>query len=85
MQSLFAVEQVLEDVNKVLSLYASKILDCIIATEGFEHILAADYSEKVEPAPTVPISDSPPSTLKKSCLRSVIQYKYYRYIVCQSQ
>jgi hypothetical protein len=47
--------KVLKDANKALSLYASKILDRIIATEGFEHVLAVDYSEKAEPAPAVPV------------------------------
>ena len=55
----------LKDANKALSLYASKILDRIIATEGFEHVLAVDYSEKAEPAPAMPNSDSPPAASKK--------------------
>ncbi|KAH9064268.1 hypothetical protein EDB87DRAFT_1600093 [Lactarius vividus] len=33
----------LKDANKALSLYASKIIDRIIAQEGFEHVLAVDY------------------------------------------
>ncbi|THH07620.1 hypothetical protein EW145_g3250 [Phellinidium pouzarii] len=40
----------LKDANKALSLYASKIIDRIIAQEGFEHVLAADY-EKPPPSP----------------------------------
>ncbi|TFK57161.1 hypothetical protein OE88DRAFT_1650772 [Heliocybe sulcata] len=40
----------LKDANKALSLYASKIIDRIIAQEGFEHVLAVDY-EKVPPTP----------------------------------
>ncbi|KAI0034284.1 hypothetical protein K488DRAFT_45803 [Vararia minispora EC-137] len=36
----------LEDANKALSLYASKIIDRIIAQEGFEHVLAIDYDSK---------------------------------------
>jgi len=55
----------LKDANKALSLYASKILDRIIATEGFEHVLAVDYNEKTEPAPTLPVSNSPPEASKK--------------------
>jgi hypothetical protein len=55
----------LKDANKALSLYASKILDRIIATEGFEHVLAVDYSEKAEPAPAPPSSVSPPAASKK--------------------
>jgi hypothetical protein len=57
--------KVLKDANKALSLYASKILDRIIATEGFEHVLAVDYSEKVEPVPAVTDSNSPPPASKK--------------------
>ena len=57
--------KVLKDANKALSLYASKILDRIIATEGFEHVLAVDYSDKAEPAPILSTSDSPPAASKK--------------------
>ncbi|KAJ3570252.1 hypothetical protein NP233_g4522 [Leucocoprinus birnbaumii] len=35
----------LKDANKALSLYASKIIDRIIAQEGFEHVLAVDYEK----------------------------------------
>ena len=62
----------LKDANKALSLYASKILDRIIATEGFEHVLAVDYSEKVEPTPTEPTSSSPPPASKKPRPQSVM-------------
>ena len=62
----------LKDANKALSLYASKILDRIIATEGFEHVLAVDYSEKSEPAPAVPTSNSPPPPSKKPRPQSVM-------------
>jgi hypothetical protein len=36
----------LKDANKALSLYASKIIDRIIAQEGFEHVLAIDYEKE---------------------------------------
>ena len=64
----------LKDANKALSLYASKILDRIIATEGFEHVLAVDYSEKPEPTPTpaVPSPKSPPPASKKPRPQSVM-------------
>ena len=42
----------LKDANKALSLYASKIIDRIIAQEGFEHVLAADYEVKTPATPT---------------------------------
>jgi hypothetical protein len=64
--------KVLKDANKALSLYASKILDRIIATEGFEHVLAVDYSEKPEPAPAVTNSNSPPPASKKPRPQSVM-------------
>jgi hypothetical protein len=49
----------LKDANKALSLYASKIIDRIIAQEGFEHVLAVDY----EPSPTTPTATlAPPDT-----------------------
>ena len=62
----------LKDANKALSLYASKILDRIIATEGFEHVLAVDYSEKPEPASDVPTPISPPEASKKPRPQSVM-------------
>ena len=42
----------LKDANKALSLYASKIMDRIIAQEGFEHVLAVDYEAKSPATPT---------------------------------
>jgi hypothetical protein len=45
----------LKDANKALSLYASKIIDRIIAEEGFEHVLAADYDK----SPSTPSSATP--------------------------
>ncbi|KAI1793883.1 hypothetical protein LXA43DRAFT_971543 [Ganoderma leucocontextum] len=42
----------LKDANKALSLYASKIIDRIISQEGYEHVLAVDYSEKAPPPPS---------------------------------
>ncbi|KAJ3788991.1 hypothetical protein GGU10DRAFT_82934 [Lentinula aff. detonsa] len=49
----------LKDANKALSLYASKIIDRIIAQEGFEHVLAIDY-EQEPPTP----STAAPKTAK---------------------
>jgi hypothetical protein len=40
----------LKDANKALSLYASRIIDRIIAQDGFEHVLSVDY----EKSPTTP-------------------------------
>jgi hypothetical protein len=45
----------LKDANKALSLYASKIIDRIIAQEGFEHVLAVDYEAKAPATPTVSV------------------------------
>ncbi|KAG8906199.1 hypothetical protein FRB99_007415 [Tulasnella sp. 403] len=42
-QALRSEVKALKDANKALSLYASKILDRILAQEGFEHVLAVDY------------------------------------------
>jgi len=42
----------LKDANKALSLYASKIIDRIIAQEGFEHVLAVDYEAQAPATPT---------------------------------
>lgn len=41
----------LRDANKALSLYASKIIDRIIAEEGFEHVLAVDYEKQPKVTP----------------------------------
>jgi hypothetical protein len=46
----------LKDANKALSLYASKIIDRIIAREGFEHVLAVDYT------PATPTATASPDT-----------------------
>lgn len=46
MDSLKTEVKNLKDANKALSLYASKIIDRIIATEGFEDVLAVDFQEK---------------------------------------
>ncbi|KAF5355690.1 hypothetical protein D9756_003861 [Leucocoprinus leucothites] len=48
----------LKDANKALSLYASKIIDRIIAQEGFEHVLAVDY----EKAPQTPSASTFPGS-----------------------
>lgn len=50
----------LKDANKALSLYACKIIDRIIAQEGFEHVLAADYESKSPATPTATLA--PPDT-----------------------
>jgi len=46
----------LKDANKALSLYASKIIDRIIAQEGFEHVLAIDYESKSPATPTATLA-----------------------------
>lgn len=51
----------LKDANKALSLYASKIIDRIIAQEGFEHVLAIDYEAKTPSTPTA-TTVAPPQT-----------------------
>ncbi|KIK71164.1 hypothetical protein GYMLUDRAFT_33302 [Collybiopsis luxurians FD-317 M1] len=50
----------LKDANKALSLYASKIIDRIIAQEGFEHVLAVDYdNEPPTPSTAAPKTAKP--------------------------
>ncbi|KAF5312503.1 hypothetical protein D9619_003255 [Psilocybe cf. subviscida] len=64
----------LKDANKALSLYASKIIDRIIAQEGFEHVLAADYEkEPSTPSTAVPrtASSKPTPTATKARPQSV--------------
>ena len=64
----------LKDANKALSLYASKILDRIISEEGFEHILAVDYTDSGKEAatprkiagPSAPAAAPPPPPPKKA-------------------
>ena len=48
----------LKDANKALSLYASKIIDRIIAQEGFEHVLAVDYDKS---NPSSPVKSKQPA------------------------
>ncbi|KAG9099647.1 hypothetical protein FRC06_005054 [Ceratobasidium sp. 370] len=45
LEALRAEVKQLKDANKALSLYASKIIDRIISQEGFEHVLAVDYTD----------------------------------------
>ncbi|KAG6337323.1 hypothetical protein ID866_1748 [Astraeus odoratus] len=53
----------LKDANKALSLYASKIIDRIIAEEGFEHVLAVDYEKGTKtPATTSGVPKTLPAT-----------------------
>jgi hypothetical protein len=52
----------LKDANKALSLYASKIIDRIIAQEGFEHVLAVDYEKE----PSTPLTAIPHANITKS-------------------
>ncbi|KAJ1302699.1 hypothetical protein OPQ81_003014 [Rhizoctonia solani] len=49
----------LKEENKGLTLYASKIIDRIIAQEGFEHILAVDYRKPNEQKPAPPPAPAP--------------------------
>ncbi|KAF9270327.1 hypothetical protein L218DRAFT_982899 [Marasmius fiardii PR-910] len=58
LESLRSEVKALKDANKALSLYASKIIDRIIAQEGFEHVLAADY-DKEPPTPSTAVPKSP--------------------------
>ena len=51
----------LKDANKALSLYASKIIDRIIAQEGFEHVLAVDYEAKTPATPSETMASPDPS------------------------
>ena len=55
----------LRDANKALSLYASKIIDRIIAEEGFEHVLAADYEKQPKTAPVAHDSGAAPTSTKQ--------------------
>ncbi|KAI6044934.1 hypothetical protein EDC04DRAFT_2865442 [Pisolithus marmoratus] len=63
----------LKDANKALSLYASKIIDRIIAEEGFERVLAVDYdkgqktpSTATLPTNVLPIPNTAPPVAKGS-------------------
>ncbi|KAK7058866.1 hypothetical protein VNI00_001490 [Paramarasmius palmivorus] len=60
----------LKDANKALSLYASKILDRIIAQEGFEHVLAVDY-DKEPTTPATAVSTKPPPVQQKPRPQSI--------------
>ncbi|KAF8753854.1 hypothetical protein RHS01_06670 [Rhizoctonia solani] len=54
LEALKSEIKTLKDENKGLTLYASKIIDRIIAQEGFEHILAVDYRKPSEQKPPAP-------------------------------
>ena len=59
----------LKDANKALSLYASKIIDRIIAQEGFEHVLAADYEADPKTPPAAIPQPSKPTIVVTPKLR----------------
>ncbi|VDB99780.1 unnamed protein product [Peniophora sp. CBMAI 1063] len=63
--------KMLEDANKALSLYASKIIDRIIAQEGFEHVLAVDYEANKSPG-TPAFAPPPPSKEEKHRRRATM-------------
>ncbi|KAG7099320.1 hypothetical protein E1B28_001178 [Marasmius oreades] len=72
LESLRSEVKALKDANKALSLYASKIIDRIIAQEGFEHVLAVDY-DKEPPTPSTATPKSPMQpTLSKPRRHSVM-------------
>ncbi|KIK99042.1 hypothetical protein PAXRUDRAFT_823214 [Paxillus rubicundulus Ve08.2h10] len=56
----------LRDANKALSLYASKIIDRIIAEEGFEHVLAVDYEKQPNTTTATPVTAPAPSETSNS-------------------
>jgi len=56
----------LKDANKALSLYASKIIDRIIAQEGYEHVLAADYEKTPQTPSASTLPNSGAMTLPKT-------------------
>lgn len=55
----------LRDANKALSLYASKIIDRIIAEEGFEHVLAVDYEKQPKATPVTRDSEAAVTSTKQ--------------------
>lgn len=61
----------LKDANKALSLYASKIIDRIIAEEGFEHVLAVDY-ENSQKTPSATTTSAPKPALLSSAAKSPV-------------
>lgn len=63
--------KMLEDANKALSLYASKIIDRIIAQEGFEHVLAVDYEANKSPG-TPGLALPPPAKEEKHRRRATM-------------
>lgn len=55
----------LRDANRALSLYASKIIDRIIAEEGFEHVLAVDYEKQPKATPVTQDPGAPATSTKQ--------------------
>ncbi|KAL0579110.1 hypothetical protein V5O48_002893 [Marasmius crinis-equi] len=63
LESLRSEVKALRDANKALSLYASKIIDRIIAQEGFEHVLAVDYEKEPTTPATATATTAPKSPI----------------------
>jgi hypothetical protein len=64
METLRSEVKALKDANRALSLYASKIIDRIIAQEGFEHVLSVDY-EPQTPAANIAFPTVEPEKSKR--------------------
>lgn len=60
LEALRSEVKILKDANKALSLYASKIIDRIIAEEGFEHVLSVDYEKPVTTTTSAPVKTPKP-------------------------
>ncbi|EIW86611.1 hypothetical protein CONPUDRAFT_115123 [Coniophora puteana RWD-64-598 SS2] len=65
METLRSEVKSLKDANKALSLYASKIIDRIIAQEGFEHVLSVDYEPSEPKSETTLLPSTKESAAKK--------------------
>lgn len=73
LEALRSEVKTLKDANKALSLYASKIIDRIIAEEGFEHVLSVDYeksSTKHSKSPSLGVTTTTSAPAKASKVRS---------------
>ncbi|KAG1755169.1 uncharacterized protein EDB91DRAFT_1097622 [Suillus paluster] len=83
LEALRSEVKTLKDANKALSLYASKIIDRIIAEEGFEHVLSVDYDKSPtthsnsnkSPTSAVTTTASAPAKASKSRPQSAFFYR----------
>lgn len=65
----------LKDANKALSIYINKILERVIAQEGFENVLATDYRKSGQTSPELAVLQPSPERPKPTRGNSILSLR----------